>query len=566
MRKRGRKNRLIFLIVLLVCFMCSITLVLANEEQCIQKEMWEDDLATKEPDDNREQLLQKEIDEIVDYLNVKEKDDKDKIFAVYNYVCQNVEYDWQATNDMSSWDGVSLGYGQFAYEALCQKKAVCAGISKAIYRLLSQLNVECYYVTGLSSGIPHAWNIVQLDGLYYYLDATSDIGKLKYKFFLKGTVDFIDYGIDNSCLGAMVIVNSTSLYDSIDALTESKDGFRYNAGSGDITILSYDGNEEHVVVPSVIDGRSVKRIVQYAFYDNDLVTLELSEGIECVESLFVVSCRYLEKIILPSTVKLVANGSDTFVSGTDGFVDGCDKLKAIEVDDDNRYLTVIDDVLYNKELTSIIAYPSAATNEVINIPEGVTAIKGDAFAYNNSIRKVVLPESVTSIGYWAFNWCSKLEEINIPSNCKFIGQFAFQGTNIKNIYIPADSTCTIMPASFCWAPLESIVVEDGNPMYRVEDGVLYNENNNALLYEVNSTRERLSISEGTKFICQSAFSGCKYLKEVTIPESVKTVGHGAFSECEQLEIVNIEGEGLENVEGAAFLNCSKVQFTRDYTG
>lgn len=510
--------------IILVLILCGslVCLPVYADENSAQENILDDFQETKEPDDGREQELQDKIAEIIGELNVKDKGEEKKIYAVYNYVCQNVEYDWQATNDMSSWDGISLGYGQFAYEALCKDKAVCAGISKATYRLLIDLGIEAYYVTGLSDGIPHAWNIVKLNDTYYYLDATSDLGRTQYSYYLKGVNDFTNYGINTDCVGAKLQVSLNSKYDTVEAQLENKDGFRYNAGTGDITIFSYNGNDENVIVPSEIDGRPVKRIVQYAFQYNDMKTLKLSEGIENVSSLFVGQCNKLEKITLPSTVKIVSAGSDTFVSGIDGFVDSCGNLKSIEVAEDNPYLTVIDDVLYDKELTTIIAYPSACTNEVIRIPEGIKSIKGDSFAHNKYIKKVIFPESVTHIGYWAFDHCSSLEDINITANCKFIGQFAFQGTNITNIIIPAESNCTIMSASFNNTPLESIVVEEGNTMYTVKDGVLY-ENNCALLYETGSKRENVTLAEGTKLICQGAFSSCKYLKKITIPESVKKI-------------------------------------------
>ena len=38
--------------------------------------------------------LSDKVEEIIQYLDLDGKDDYSKIFAIYNYVCQNVEYDW----------------------------------------------------------------------------------------------------------------------------------------------------------------------------------------------------------------------------------------------------------------------------------------------------------------------------------------------------------------------------------------------------------------------------------------------------------------------------------------
>ena len=54
------------------------------------------------------------------------------------------------------------------YGVFVKKAAVCAGYAKAVQYLLNALGIECaYYSNG-----EHAWNIVNLEGAYYHLDAT----------------------------------------------------------------------------------------------------------------------------------------------------------------------------------------------------------------------------------------------------------------------------------------------------------------------------------------------------------------------------------------------------------
>ncbi len=59
-------------------------------------------------------------------------------------------------------------------------KAVCAGYARAMQYLLQKCGVECAYVSGYiieESGEKsdrHAWNILKVDGDYYYLDTTWD--------------------------------------------------------------------------------------------------------------------------------------------------------------------------------------------------------------------------------------------------------------------------------------------------------------------------------------------------------------------------------------------------------
>ena len=88
--------------------------------------------------------------------------DYEKVRIVYTYVIDNTQY--QASDDDQSIAGV---FGK--------KEAVCAGYAGAVQYLLERIGVPCIYVDGSTQGSTegHAWNIVKLDGEYYYVDATN---------------------------------------------------------------------------------------------------------------------------------------------------------------------------------------------------------------------------------------------------------------------------------------------------------------------------------------------------------------------------------------------------------
>ena len=52
-------------------------------------------------------------------------------------------------------------------------ETVCQGYACATQYLLRLLNIQCAIVTGKADGDAHAWNLVRMDGDYYYLDTTS---------------------------------------------------------------------------------------------------------------------------------------------------------------------------------------------------------------------------------------------------------------------------------------------------------------------------------------------------------------------------------------------------------
>lgn len=62
---------------------------------------------------------------------------------------------------------------QNGYTTLVEGKGVCAGYAFALQYLLMRAGIQSYYVVGDSGG-DHAWNMVKIDGKWYFLDATWD--------------------------------------------------------------------------------------------------------------------------------------------------------------------------------------------------------------------------------------------------------------------------------------------------------------------------------------------------------------------------------------------------------
>lgn len=89
-------------------------------------------------------------------------DDYEKVKTVYTYLIDTTEY-------------VSSEHDQNIAGVFWKKQAVCAGYARAVQYCLERLGVPCIYVEGSAkdSADGHAWNIVLLDGQYYYVDATN---------------------------------------------------------------------------------------------------------------------------------------------------------------------------------------------------------------------------------------------------------------------------------------------------------------------------------------------------------------------------------------------------------
>ena len=130
----------------------------------------------------------------------------DKIRYVHNYLIDTVEYD------------VNAGTGiRDIYGALINQKAVCEGYAKAFKYIMDELEIPCILVCGTATnsvGVTenHAWNYVQIDGVWYAVDVTWDdpiirgelLGDLpddiRYGYFLNGSEKFFQNHVEDEQL------------------------------------------------------------------------------------------------------------------------------------------------------------------------------------------------------------------------------------------------------------------------------------------------------------------------------------------------------------------------------
>lgn len=100
---------------------------------------------------------------------------------MYDYICANVSYDYTTPGTLK----------HTAYAAMINGSAVCQGYATLMYRMLMQLGIGCRLIP---SNI-HAWNIVELNGLYYNVDSTWDAGSApgQHRYFLLSDGSFSDH-------------------------------------------------------------------------------------------------------------------------------------------------------------------------------------------------------------------------------------------------------------------------------------------------------------------------------------------------------------------------------------
>ena len=138
-------------------------------------------------DSAQEAQLTAEVDAVLSALKLGGKNEYDKVKAIYDYICENVKYDYDNLNN----EAHKLKYS--AYAALCNGTSVCQGYANLFYRLANEAGLDARIVSGTSRGQNHAWNIVRVDGKYYNIDSTWDAGRDAYNYFLRGSANFDEH-------------------------------------------------------------------------------------------------------------------------------------------------------------------------------------------------------------------------------------------------------------------------------------------------------------------------------------------------------------------------------------
>ena len=226
---------------------------------------------------------------------------------------------------------------------------------------------------------------------------------------------------------------------------------------------------------------SVTMIGEGAFWGcESLISINIPNSVTMIGEGAFCKCKSLTNITIPSSIVTISNPFSLWHGN---------------LNNESKAFIYEDNVLFNKNKTTLIAYRAKETN--YTIPNSVTMIGNSAFRSCKSLTCINIPNSVTTIGEGAFAGCESLTSINIPNSVTTIGSWAFSNCeSLISINIP-NSVTTIGKAAF---------------------------NGCESLASIN-------MPDGVTTIGKLAFADCESLTNINIPSSVTTIGEGAFWGC-----------------------------------
>ena len=347
------------------------------------------------------------------------------------------------------------------------------------------------------------------------------------------------------------------------AITSTNGDFVFTIGDDSASVKSYKGTTQNVIIPSVINGKTVISIDTAAFSGNNSITsVVIPETIESIMDYAFIDCTNLSTITANKLDNIKSIGLAAFYNTA-------------------WYNNQSDGLIYLNDC--LIDYKTSNTETIKTLPNiiyvqhGTRHIAQDAFKDTTGLATVVLPEGIEIIDEGAFENCQSLTNINLPSTLTTIGSFAFRDcVSLAQLTIPQSVTAVGMNIleNTAWEESQNygILSLDGWMLgykyqydeqdYSINSPVtltIPSEIKNiavGALYEAELL-ETLTISEGVETIGMAAFAECPYLSEVTLPQSLKKIDISAFENCPMLFNITLPG-GLQTIGSYAFYRCPSL--------
>lgn len=290
-----------------------------------------------------------------------------------------------------------------------------------------------------------------------------------------------------------------------------------------------------------------------------------------------INSYYLDYDIRMRTRKVVLGPDVQSINA--GGLGECPLLDEFIVDAENPYYTSYESALFNKDLTTLVMYPSVLQGS-FTIPDSVTVISRVAFE-NTHLSEIWIPEGVSVIPNYFVSMAKSLTAIHVPSSLTRIIASAFRGVGtLTDIYYAGNMAdwqniaitdneneavyfATVHCADGDISPQAAITGSIGeNVTYSLApDGTLTVSGAGEWeewAFEGNRLIKRVILEAGVTEIGYGGLYWTENVSEVIIPDTVTKIGYEAVYACKQMTSVTIPAS-VTTIENEAFNGCDKLE-------
>lgn len=203
----------------------------------------------------------------------------------------------------------------------------------------------------------------------------------------------------------------------------------------------------------------------------------------------------------------------------------------------------------------------------VTIPDGYTALDGNAFKNCYGLKSVTIPGSVTKINYNAFEGCKNFSSVTFAdgsADLSFGNKVFLNCTSLNNLTLPARlSNAGYGSFQGCTA-LTNLTVDSSSTALVVQDGSLYEKNSDGVSYTMNtysptSTATSFTVPETVNSlpvtgIGRMTFQNNAYLSSVTVPANVVTFDSSCFDGCSVLKKISLGTTEVPTLKSGCFTN------------
>ena len=173
-----------------------------------------------------------------------------------------------------------------------------------------------------------------------------------------------------------------------------------------------DDNKYYTSKEGVLFDKSMSKLICYP-EGKEGTSYTIPESVTSLEP-YALQGSSLNIIQLPNKLTLIREGALSYMSGISSInipenvtdiepnAFAFSGLTEIKVDENNKHYADKDGVLFDKNLSTLIYYPSSKPGTEYSVPDGVTRIEDYSFVGKPILQKIIIPDSVTAIGNNAF--------------------------------------------------------------------------------------------------------------------------------------------------------------------